>query len=687
MKIFNRFCKKNIGNKGITLVELICTIAILSLIGTVVVGLVLAATRSYQSSVQEIEVQQEAQFAANLIGDLVKDATSVNGDTNKIEIEKGGVLYTITYNGANRKIMIDDGSGAQLLAENVDGLPVVPTVPGSVHEVSMRVSRSDSTGAMNLVNVNNSRNETPGGGVAEGEVYATILSPSEMILEPKMEKEIVYTVTGTPDKRVNWTVSGSTDPNTIVDGNEIKIGSSEIADLIFIDGETVARKRDGVTPAAYATIIVYIRRVTGITLNAQLLSGADSEAGALYRFTANVSGVNLERKPTMETDYITPYAIDWSYDYRINGTPIGNPYEYFSVTNKSSGDGENENYVDIRLNRKVDASAKFTLYATAAHPKGRRDGGAKANKSGIQYCPQVYASYLIEGHLYTLYPGNFYRGSDQRQGELDEWTVISLISSQYGIQTYGLSIFKEVRYRVTGTNNWTPWIELSEGGSAIRIHEDCWMFAGDKDYDIEIRFGCKNLWGQKFYPTVLGENAYTIRTSLEHARIRFDVASDRFSQNDIYGVGPLSNPIRMSVGTNLKFIVNQNEADRQGETGLRWDRFNQSLIIKIQRLDGNTWNDVGVAYRQGNRNAEVWVNVDSGAHFSMMTDTNRQIRFNRRGTYRILIGIGKESGGKDVYIRNYVSNGWYSYYTTVWNQNYHLWNETTGEGIFYISVE
>ena len=687
MKMFKKHFKFNIGNKGVTLVELICAIAILSMVGTAIVGLVLVSANSYQRSVQEIEVQQEAQFAANLIGDLVKDATSVNSDGSTIEIEKGGVLYTITYDASSKKVEINDGSGRQLMAEHMDGLPSVPTASGSVHEVSMSVSRSDSSGTMNVVNSNNSRNEDAGSGIAEGEIYATILSPSEMILEPNVEKEIVFTVTGTTDRRVIWTLTGNSDPNTKVDGNTIKIGTSETASTLYITGETVARKRDGTTPAGNTTIIVYIRRVTGITLTAQLLSGAEAEAGALYRLTANITGINLERKPTMETDYLTPYAIDWTYDYRINGVPISNSYDYFSVTDIRTGDGENLNYIDIRLNRKVDPSARFILQANAAHPNGRRASGAKANKSGIAYSSALFANYTIEGHLYTLYPGNFYRGSDQRQGELDENTVKSIIANQYGVYSYLLTVFKEVRYKVSGTNSWTPWIELSEGGSAIRIHEDCWMFAGDKDYDIEIRFGCKNLWGQKLYPTVLSESAYTIRTTLKRARIRFDVASDRFSQNDIYGVGPVSNPIRMTVGTNLYFNVNQNESYRQGETGLRWDRFNKSLIIKIQRLDGSYWNDVGYAYRQGNRYAEVWVNCDSGAQFSMMDLTDRQIRFNRRGTYRILVGVGNESGGNNVYIRNYYNNGWYSYYVTEWNQNYHLWDESTGEGIFYISVE
>ena len=684
MKLFERLRKKNIGNKGVTLVEVICAVAILSLVGTAVVGLVMVATDSYQRSVQEIEVQQEAQFAANLIGDLVKDATSVSESSGQIQIEKGGVVYVISHNPTTRQIMINDGSGPQLMAEHMNGLPSLDPTPtaSATHTVTMQVTRDDGTNTMNVANTNNSRNEDAGAGFTEGEVFATILCPSEMVVEPNLSKDIEFTVTGTTDRRVNWSVSGANDPNTKMVGNQIQIGNGETASAFYINGATVATKRDGVTPAGNTTIVVYVRRVTSITLNSQLISGMDASAGAHYRLYANVTGINLERKPTMETDYITPYAVDWSYDYRVNGNPVYNTGDYYSITNVHTGDGENENYIDIYLNRNMDAGARFVVQASAAHPRGRRPGsGAKANKSGVAY-GSFTATFSLEGHIYTLYPGNFYRGTDQAQGSLEEWTVKQLVGSQYGIDPNQLQVFKEVRYKVTGTNNWTPWIQLNEGGNAIRIHEDSWMFACDKDYDIEIRFGARNNWGQKLYPTNLGESAYTIRTGLQHVRIRFDVSAPGFNQTGIYGVGPASAPIRIRANTNLYFNVNQQEANKQAETGIRWDRFNKSLVIKIQKYQGNRWVDADFKFRNdGGGNPDVRSSCDSGRNLAEMTRTGNYLTFIKKGTYRILIGLGNSMGGDSVRLLTYNGSGFNTTY-----ENYNLWNESTGEGIFYVTV-
>ena len=685
MKLFEKIKKVNKDNRGITFVELICAIGILSLVGTAVVGLVLVASRSYQRSVMEIEVQQEAQFAANLIGDLLKDATDVPS-TNPIVIQKGSETYTITYSPANKCLYLNDGSGAQLLAEYVDGIPSVAPSPSnaSTYTVNMGVSRVETAKSITVNNSNNARNQAPEGTPSAGELNATILAPSELVMEPNFSAEVTYAVMGISNTAVTWSLAGNTDANTKIVGNTIQVGPNETADYFMVNINTVARKSDGVTPAGSTSIMVYVRRVTAISLSAQLLNGADATAGALYRIYANVSGFNLDRKPTVETDYISPYAIDWSYDYRVNGNPVYNPNDYYTVTNNHSGDGWNQNYIEVRLNRNLDTGARFTIQANAAHPRGRRAGsGAKANKSGILYSTSIFANYIIEGHIYTLYPGNFYRGSDQAQGSLEEWTVKQLVGNQHGIDPNQLQVFKEVRYRVTGTNNWTPWIQLNEGGNAIRIHEDSWMFACDKDYDIEIRFGARTWSGQKLYPTNLGESAYTIRTGLQHVRIRFDVSCPGFNQTGIYGVGPVTAPIRIGTNTNLYFNVNQQEANRQAETGIRWERFNKSLVIKVQKYQGNRWVDADFKFRnEGGGNPDVRSSADSGRNLAEMTRTGNYLTFYKKGTYRILIGIGNAMGGDSVRLLTYNGSGFNTTY-----ENYNLWNEATGEGIFYIKVE
>ena len=165
MKIVKKSGKLN--NKGITLVELLCALAILSLIGTAVVGLVVVSTQSYQRSVMEIEVQQEAQFATNLIGDLVKDAKEVTWDADSIVITKentGGAveIYTITHDDAKKTMSLSlNGGPVQLMAEHVDTLPHVTEVAGNqnTYKVDMKVDRVEATNALNVNNINTQRSE------------------------------------------------------------------------------------------------------------------------------------------------------------------------------------------------------------------------------------------------------------------------------------------------------------------------------------------------------------------------------------------------------------------------------------------------------------------------------------------------------------------------------------------------
>ncbi|MBR5896475.1 MAG: hypothetical protein IKZ39_02545, partial [Lachnospiraceae bacterium] len=251
MKLIKRLKKLNIGNKGVTFVELICAIGILSLVGTAVVGLVLVASRSYQRSVLEIEVQQEAQFAANLIGDLLKDAEEVDYSGNPIVITKanGGStdVYRIYHQADNTLRLSLNGGTYQLMAENVTSMPsVVPTYTGSsTYTVNMGVQRTEAARQVEVTNSNNARNEKPEGITEVGEITANILAPGEMILEPNQSKGIPFAVTGVSNTTVYWSLSGNTDASTRMDGNTIIVGPNETAPSFYINGVTAAKKKDG----------------------------------------------------------------------------------------------------------------------------------------------------------------------------------------------------------------------------------------------------------------------------------------------------------------------------------------------------------------------------------------------------------------------------------------------------------
>ncbi len=71
---------RGIGTAGLSLVELIISMAILAVVGVAIGGAMYVSSNSYTRGSSEINVQEEAQIASNLICDWIVDATAVNPD-------------------------------------------------------------------------------------------------------------------------------------------------------------------------------------------------------------------------------------------------------------------------------------------------------------------------------------------------------------------------------------------------------------------------------------------------------------------------------------------------------------------------------------------------------------------------------------------------------------------------------
>lgn len=141
------------NNKGMTFVEVICAVAIFALVSSTIGGIIVFSARTYRKGIAETSVQQEAQFAANNIGNIVKDACSVLYGENGGSLIKNGVddtgesteagmtelsfitnknngaemqysiLYdpdskTLTYEEINRSTAVS--SGRQIMAQNIE---------------------------------------------------------------------------------------------------------------------------------------------------------------------------------------------------------------------------------------------------------------------------------------------------------------------------------------------------------------------------------------------------------------------------------------------------------------------------------------------------------------------------------------------------------------------------------------
>ncbi len=121
-KMFQKFQKlQEFDNRGLTLVELLCSVAILSIVGMTISSVLIVSADSYNRSNSEIQAQQEAQLVANQIDDLLIDATAdVHYDTSAeptLTIKQGGVTHTVVLKG--NELYYSNGVDEQLLASGV----------------------------------------------------------------------------------------------------------------------------------------------------------------------------------------------------------------------------------------------------------------------------------------------------------------------------------------------------------------------------------------------------------------------------------------------------------------------------------------------------------------------------------------------------------------------------------------
>lgn len=132
--------KKNLlGAAGLSLVELIVSMAILAVVGVAIGGAMYVTSRSYTRNSAEINVQEEAQVASNLICDWLVDAQEVTPDgagnpagatSTSLEIKhwENGNLVTVNIfrAGSDLKYTAKNDAGAVIgegvLASNVTGV-------------------------------------------------------------------------------------------------------------------------------------------------------------------------------------------------------------------------------------------------------------------------------------------------------------------------------------------------------------------------------------------------------------------------------------------------------------------------------------------------------------------------------------------------------------------------------------
>ena len=646
--------------RGLTLVEIICAVAIMALISLTVAGIMNVSGTSYTRGVNEVELQEKMQLAVNQIDDLLIDSVSgvsYDASTGILTIVGENYYYEITRNASGELIYtlynLDRTTiGSEVLTDDVEDFDADTSEYATTGNVLLTLKLKNGSGkTLESSYTITSRNGIVGGSATT--TAAAIITANELVMEPNQVYELEYTLVGSPAS-VTWAITSAVDSTTSVYQDTttgawmLKVGKDETNSTFNMT--VTASDTEGNTLFT-KNVLVYVRRVTAITLYlVQTAPSADSGLvyGAAYTVSAVVTGNNLDHKYGVpnDDDYVSPYGVNWSHKwtYEESGSVIDNT-SAISVTAAS----DSSYSFSIGTARTPELTDIITVYSYSKHASGN-------NKSGIAY-GDVRAEVKIIKTFYQFDAGKLFRATSDPQGTLSEDLVKTYITAeQYNVNHVSISnltLVKEFRYSVHNKDDWTSWIPMSEGGNAIRISESCYMFHCDEAYDVEIRFGVKTSDGTKYFPINLDPSAYIITATINRAQIKFDVytgtPTEIFSngcktgsmtsvctQQKTYGTQYA--PVTVNVGDLVSMKVYQEAEDIMG---FRWERYNQRELLTVQKLDGGTWKTVTSGYScyYGGDNANFWLTSSiSDNNMGFMTNYNA-IRFTSTGTYRICVGL------------------------------------------------
>lgn len=423
-------------NRGLTLVELLCSIAIFSCIIAAIGGLLVVTAKTYRGGTAETAIQQESQFAANFIENLIVDATqsvsyqyfdpssgfvSVESESaaiaagagtdqdRKILIENtDGQNHEIVYRAASQDIVYRQITPAGMsadytVAENVTrfGADVSSFVESHNVILEMEMEHDSKKYGMtyNITSRNGKVDTTP----AAVTDWATIVTKDYLILEPRQTYTLDVDVLGTSTEFNCYLQENSSTMTTATKvGNriEITLNKDEVGNsngYFYLVIKTNAFRADGTTPLDIKTVLIEVRRVDSITLamNKDDALASSFAAGTTYTARASVAGTPFLARDTalsadFDLDYKNPYYVQWTWDFTISGVSASADAYFEFVPNEDV----NNPSLQVELKQNMPAGGRLEITALAKHPEGTISG-TTYNKSGLKY-GEVKESIILE---------------------------------------------------------------------------------------------------------------------------------------------------------------------------------------------------------------------------------------------------------------------------------------------------
>lgn len=659
MKRFKERMKK-LDNRGLSLVELICAMAILSIIGTIVGGILVVSAKSYDTGINEAELQQEAQMVVNQINDLVIDTTateSVTFDGTTLTIPEGTKTHYVKYDASAKKLYYScDGgeiAGDQLMATGITAFNADTSTfkdSGNLYlDIGLERMSNGTTRDFNATFQITSRN-----GVVDTTPAASIDVIDDVLLEPNQSYEFHPQVVGISNTAVTWEiVGGNTDANTHMVGNTIYIGSSEAGSIVHLLVKTATKDADG-NPMAMRAVRVRIRRINSVNVNIISWDGEAYKADTEYTVEATLIGTYLDQEPwDFDLDYVSPYGVTWA------ATPTGGATAPTITSITWDPLNPTKAVIKLKLTADMPRNSKITIRATANHPKGKM-GATQTNKTGISY-GNIYGEKAIDNSSFIEVTHGMGRGSD------DEWAhfyvddLKALLRELYGRDDFTFT--RKYRFRVSGSGDsgWSRWFDGSELGSDdpgsysinVRPNFGYQMYYG-KSYDAQCEIKViDSATGQVMWPLAdTSQDQYLLNGTLNRVKVSFTSTALSFSEEFELDASRGAKVDKNFGGTlfTVKDLYSLGGSTNKGN-------FYNDLHYILEKKVGGTWQKVE--------------DLQSGPN------CNVQIRGNA-GEYRVCVWMD------EIHI---TANDDGSFSHNGKSEKYEIFNVGGGEGIFYFTAQ
>lgn len=401
-KIWSKL-RRNNDNRGMSLVEILCAVAIFSVVAATVSGIVIVSSRLYNKGVTQTSLQQEAQYIANQVGYIIKganqiDANSSMGGYSGIKVvtsENGGSFIGFQDNKLYYALYEEDSAG------NITNLSSFEPIAEHVESFTMTQFPESSSIELNItLNNGKEKYQMDYNMTTRNEVVQNINFSNIPTVGIDCENSIILV----PGETYNLSVStfgdtggidvdtGSLSGVTVKDnsGNSVTSAhypqSGTINIPVTIDKsvtdssktiiiKTTRTAGDGTTPIKTLLVKFNIRRVNAVSVTHDVdwkntANNTYEAAGSVFTFYANVQSYNAQQKAeTWDAGWKQPAAVEWSSELKLGSTvtPVS---DYFEEVDRVESSDTEMPHIKYRLKKDMPANLVFSVKAVSRHRRG-----------------------------------------------------------------------------------------------------------------------------------------------------------------------------------------------------------------------------------------------------------------------------------------------------------------------------